>query len=83
MTKIKNSLSAGAGAYLGVNITCRGLQLGEEVGLTQRKHSVFSIGVELYYHVLDLWAGVGGHGRNVSSREYLVSPQKFIPEPVL
>jgi hypothetical protein len=30
-----------------------------------------------------IWAGVSGHGRNVSSREHLVSPQKLIPEPVL
>jgi hypothetical protein len=31
-----------------------------------------------------IWAGVSGQrGKNVSSCEHLVSPQKFIPEPVL
>jgi hypothetical protein len=32
MTKLKNSLSAGA--YLRIGITCGCLQLGEDVGLT-------------------------------------------------
>ena len=53
MTKINISLSASA--YLLVDITCRGLQLGEVVGLAKRKHGIFGIGVELYYHVLDLY----------------------------
>ena len=53
MTKVNISLSGGA--YLLVDITCRGLQLGEDVGLAKRKHSIFGISVELYYHVLDLY----------------------------
>ena len=53
MTKVNISLSAGA--YLLVDITCQGLQFGEDVGLAKRKHSIFGIGVELYYHVLDLY----------------------------
>jgi len=51
MTKLKSSLSA----YLRVDIIWWGLQLGEDIGLTQREHSIFGIGVELYYHVLDLY----------------------------